>query len=326
MSARALSLKFPNNKHLRAFNIRQDLLAVADLVELCFKDTLDADGRMYIRQMRRTAKSSHLLTLVSSSALSSNLPPGGFVWEESGELVGNLSLIPFVAMGKRRYLIANVAVAPDYRRMGIASELTIAALKKAKQQGADEIWLQADADNQAAQKLYSKMGFISQAQRITWQAKPSPDLGLEQQNSLHIRLQLASDWPQQIEWLKKVYPDNVRWNLPLNFKQFQPGFLATVQRLLGNQHSRQWAATKKGQLLGLLCWQSSSLQADRLWLAIDEKYEEETILDLLAHGHLNLRRGRGLLLNYPANRGESQFRAMGFRPMRQLIWMQYSGN
>lgn len=326
MSSRALSLNQQNKKYLRAFNVRQDLLAVADLVELCFKDTLDDDGRMYIRQMRQTAKSSHLLNIASSSALSGNMPPGGFVWEESGQLVGNLSLIPVLAMGKRRYLIANVAVAPEYRRLGIARELTLAALENAKRKGADEIWLQADANNQAAQKLYLQMGFIARAERITWQTKASPDLGLENKSSIHVRLQRPNDWPQQIEWLKANYPANVHWNLPLNFKQFQPGFLGSMQRLFGDQHSRQWAATKKGRVLGILSWQSSTLHADRLWLASNEKFEEEAILALLAHAHLNLRLGRGLLLNYPANRGESQFRAMGFEVMRHLIWMQYSGN
>lgn len=50
MSARALGLHAELKSNLRSFDMRRDLLAVADLVELCFKDSLDADGRMYIRQ------------------------------------------------------------------------------------------------------------------------------------------------------------------------------------------------------------------------------------------------------------------------------------
>jgi hypothetical protein len=39
-----------SSSHLRAFDVRHDLDAVADLVEVCFADTLDADGRRYIQQ------------------------------------------------------------------------------------------------------------------------------------------------------------------------------------------------------------------------------------------------------------------------------------
>lgn len=306
--------------------MRRDLMAVADLVELCFKDSLDEDGRMYIRQMRRTAQSNQMLALAISAASSSNLPPGGFVWEEAGQLIGNLSLIPVAAFGKRRYLIANVAVHPEHRRKGIASELTLAAIRKVRGSGADEIWLQVDNDNQAAQNLYGQMGFQEQARRITWQAKALPEIALNQLSSINVRLQRPTDWPQQLDWLKNSYPENVQWNLPLNFKQFQPGFLGSMQRLFGDRHSRQWAATRKGQLLGVLSWQSSTLHADRLWLASNAENEAEAILALLAHAHVNLRLGRGLLLNHPAQRGESQFREMGFKPMRHLLWMQFKGN
>ena len=130
MSAQALTVEKAHAAHLRPFDIRSDLSAVADLVELCFKDSLDADGRLYIRQMRRTAKSGHLLNLAAAAGGSSNTPPGGYVWVEADRLVGNLSLIPVFSQGVTRYLIANVAVHPDFRRKGIARALTQAALEK----------------------------------------------------------------------------------------------------------------------------------------------------------------------------------------------------
>ncbi len=323
MNARALSFEGHLEANLRAFDIRKDLLSVADLVELCFKDSLDADGKMYIRQMRRTAQSSKLLTMAIATSLSSEMPPGGFVWTEGQELVGNLSLIPVIAFGLRRYLIANVAVHPNHRRKGIASQLTSAALIKADKSGADEIWLQADKDNQAAQILYTQLGFVEKAQRTTWQTKASQVNSQAIDAQINVRHPRAEDWPQQLEWLKSNYPEHVQWNLPLNFKQFQPGFLGSVRRLLGDRQSRQWAATRGKQLLGILSWQSSSLQADRLWLASSEKNEAEALTALLANAHSKLRMGRSLLLNYPAYRGEDQFRKLGFSPMRNLVWMKY---
>src|SRR3972149_2661349 len=120
MSAQALTLPKPKASQLRPFDLRRDLLPVADLVELCFAESLDADGRLYIRQMRQAAAGPGM-------ALGSATSMSGFVWVEEGSLVGNLSLIPHHYGRRRLYLIANVAVHPDHRRHGIARTLTQAA-------------------------------------------------------------------------------------------------------------------------------------------------------------------------------------------------------
>ena len=64
-----------------------------------------------------------------------------------GRIVGNLSLIPFVRRGHVVYLIANVAVHPDYRRRGIARQLTQTALDYLRQRGVSSAWLQVRDDN-----------------------------------------------------------------------------------------------------------------------------------------------------------------------------------
>ena len=45
----------------------------------------------------------------------------GFVWEEDGSIIGNATLLQSDI--PNRYLVANVAVHPDYRRRGIAKGL-----------------------------------------------------------------------------------------------------------------------------------------------------------------------------------------------------------
>ena len=117
--------------HLRRLNTQRDLESVANLVELCFDDTLDAEGRTYLRNMRESARSAQWTGWVNSLAEYSPTPPSGLVWEENGQLVGNLSLIPIICRGQRCYLIANVAVHPDHRGRGIGRTPTATAASSA---------------------------------------------------------------------------------------------------------------------------------------------------------------------------------------------------
>jgi hypothetical protein len=79
---------FIRSPFLRTLNARQDLNQVADLVELCFAKNMDEDGRMYLQQMRRIAAEAYYLYFTS-------IRLEGFVWEEGGKIIGNVTLIPF---------------------------------------------------------------------------------------------------------------------------------------------------------------------------------------------------------------------------------------
>lgn len=110
-----IAISSSTGEHLRRLDMRRDLAKVADLVELCFFDTLDPDGRQYLNEMRRAAQNASMMRFASSLIDKSPMLPSGYVWEEGGILVGNLSLIPITVKGKRGYMIANVATHPDYR-------------------------------------------------------------------------------------------------------------------------------------------------------------------------------------------------------------------
>lgn len=55
--------------------------------------------------------------------------------------------------------IATIAIHPDYRRLGIGSQLLGYALREAKQKGALRAMLEVRASNMAAQEMYRKFGF-----------------------------------------------------------------------------------------------------------------------------------------------------------------------
>lgn len=320
MCAQALALQPTAASKVRPFNIHKDLLAVANLVELCFAGSLDADGRMYINQMRQAAGNAGILDAVSRR----EMPLGGFVWTEGKRLVGNLSLVPHRHEGKRMHLIANVAVHPDFRRHGIARALTLAALQDVRSRGRQETWLQVDERNPAAVALYRGMGFEERTRRTSWRMYPQRELLAEAKPSA-VRIRRPADWQQQLEWLKASYPRDVRWQLPIDFTLMEPGWRGSLERALSERQLRQWSAESDGKLQGVLCWQSSSLESDRLWLATpaQAEHEEQAVATLLRKAHSTLTPGRSLALNYPAGRAVEALVNAGMHATRTLIWMSY---
>lgn len=322
MTAQVIALPKTEASPLRPFDIRRDLLPVADLVELCFAESLDADGRLYIRQMRQAASSATALALATAGS-GRDLPMGGFVWQEKGIVVGNLSLIPHRFGQRRLYLIANVAVHPDHRRRGIARSLTQAALQDMERRGQRKLWLQADEKNLAAIQLYRGMGFAQRMRRTSWRARPQPGQARDKASAVTVRERRPEDWSAQTRWLKATYPEDVVWQLPLDLKLLQPGWRGAMERAFSERRVAQWSVERDGELLGVLSWQSSSLEADRLWLAAAPEHEDEGIVELLQSTLEELQPGRSLALNYPAGRAANALEASGFQAVRTLIWMSY---
>jgi GNAT superfamily N-acetyltransferase len=312
-----------HNTHLpqnpRPLEMRRDLRAVADLIELCFAPTLDADGHRYIRQMRAAAKNPRAM------GMADRVTPAlhGFVWEEGDQIVGNLSLLPVMAEGRRSYFIANVAVHPDYRRRGIARTLTEAAFQFIRKRGISSTWLQVNEGNLGAIHLYQGFGFKERACRTTWHSTPNaPVIDLPASVSVHPRR--TADWRAQNQWLARMYPKELRWHLPLHPTLLKPGPLGVFNRFFSEKTIRQWSATKNEKLVGAVSWQSSYSQADWLWLAASPQHEALAILSLLSHARRSLRKHRTLAVDYPAGAAVPAFESVGFRPHKTLIWMHTS--
>ena len=209
-------------KQIRPLNPRRDLSHVADLIELCFSDTLDPDGQRYLKRMRQSGQNSGGRWF-DPPPFYVNMTADGFVWQENGEIVGNISLIPFASLGRPIYLIANVAVHPDYRRKGIARALTVAALEQAQSRRIRSIWLQVRDNNDPALRLYKSIGFIERARRTTWTLLPGnfkgevPSWGAHRSTSIH------GIGKTQRKWVRQNYPDELFWYWPISPNAFRPG-------------------------------------------------------------------------------------------------------
>jgi ribosomal protein S18 acetylase RimI-like enzyme len=303
--------------YLRPINLNKDLLAVADLVELCFAETLDDDGRSFIRNMRRSAKNPRYLG--ASNRLTPSLT--GYVWKQDNRLVGNLSLIPIVVENRKSYLIANVAVHPDYRGRGIARALTEAAIEMIRKRRVTTSWLQVRDDNQAAIHLYESFGFTTKAHRTVWHSRSSL-LQSDIPAGHKITNRRRMDWGKQKQALKQLYPSTVRWNLPLDIEMFSPGVIGSVWRGFSENTTRQWSLRRHGSWTASLSYQSSRMQADWLWLAAPSESRGIAIQSLLPHARKVLGTRRTLALNYPAGEDCEALESVGFHPHLTLIWMQ----
>jgi GNAT superfamily N-acetyltransferase len=322
MTIITLPYQQPKHPHLRRFDLRIDLAPVADLIELCFTETLDDEGRRYIRQMRSSARYSGMLHLAAMNPLRDTAPYSGFVWEEDDRIVGNLSQFSMPSRGKKVYLIANVAVHPDYRQRGIARAMTEAALEHSRDQRVDSTWLHVRDDNSQAIEFYRSMGFVERTRRTTWMAKsldgPPPSLV-----GPVVGPRRREHWPQQAYWFEQIHPPEIDWYLPFKRNTLRPGVIGFILRMIEDTRIKQWAVTWQGQLLGVLVWQQARGASDKLWLAAAPEFEEKAISALISNARWEITTRRKLSLEYPAGRAEATFSQLGFSHVQTLIWMEY---
>jgi GNAT superfamily N-acetyltransferase len=306
--------------HLRPLDVRKDLLSVAELIELCFYNQMDPEGREYVRQIRQAGRDARYIRWIPGAHERISFPLHGYVWEEEGRIVGNLSLIPFYRRSAWRYLIANVAVHPDYRRRGIGRYLTEKALEHIEEQGVPTAWLQVRADNTAAYQLYAQIGFEERARRSTWHNSSTDRLRAHPPVTMVVRNRSPEDWPRQASWLQDNYPTEVSWNLAIQIDSLRPGIWPWIRRILSGQPVRHWAVHRAGRLAAALTWEHSLQYADHLWLAAPNG-EEEAVQALLTYARRQMPFSKLLSVNYPAGRSEQAFELGGFHLHNTLVWM-----
>jgi ribosomal protein S18 acetylase RimI-like enzyme len=306
--------------HLRPFDARRDLEPVADLVELCFADTLDKDGREYLSRMRAAARSSTWLGWAAQAEWSQPAM-GGYVWQEGARLVGNVTLIPYFVKGQRFWLIANVAVHPDFRRRGIARRLTQQAINFARQHGSPSVWLHVREENLGAVRLYRDLGFLERARRTSWYQTTNPEL-TDILPDERLVTPGSRFWEQMRAWLRRDYPPELSWHMPLHIGWLNPGLGGSLLRFLYNAVVYQWGLMGGGRLMCSASWQPLGNHSSALWLAAPPDCSSRQVHVLLAYARQIAKSSRSILLDYPARMHEAAIRAAGFTPSQTLIWME----
>ncbi|MFC2028363.1 GNAT family N-acetyltransferase [Chloroflexota bacterium] len=306
---------------LRPLNVVRDLPAVADLVEMCFTETLDSDGHRFIQQMRNAANDNKFLGWAVRFVESSSLPLTGYVWEESDSLVGNISVIPFRKNGEKIYLIANVAVHPDHRLRNIATNLTEVAIEHARQRKAAEIWLQVRHDNSPAINMYQRFGFQEIARRTRWLAVPANQIPLNS-DDLTIRERKSGQWSIHKKWLGRLYPDELNWYQPLEWYLFHPGLIPFIMRFFTESEMQHWIITNRYGIQAVVSRSAEFNRLQRIWVAIPERYDPNALTSLLIHIRGSVAGAHKQVLDFPFGQAQDSIQNAGFSAARTLIWMK----
>lgn len=313
----AVSEAAPRPSGLRPVNPRRDLAAVADLIERAFAGQLDRAGRRMVRDMRAVGRLGPLAPLLGPLFLPSAAFSRGFVWEEAGRVVGNASLLP-VEGHPRRWVLANVAVHPSYRRRGIARRLVAACVEWARERGAREVVLQVKAANAGAQALYASLGFRPLTTRTTW-TRPAGAPRPAAPDS-PARPRRPEEWRAQWALARRLHPEGLVWPYPLEEDLFRPSRLGAWLGLARAQH---WVWAEAGALV-------ASLTARLLWdragwrlaLLVAPEGRGRVEADLLATALADLRPAYApVTLEHPVGLAEDALRDLGFRAEHTLTWM-----
>ena len=311
-----------SDPHIRPIQLRRDLDEVANLVEVCFSDHMDAEGRSYLQNIRRIGREGNSYYLDATSPETSSVPFHGYVWVENGKIIGNITLIYLHKKEQNIYFIANVAVDPAYRNQKIAHRLTERALMHVREHHGHSVILQVREDNPSAIHVYESLGFSEILRRTNWGFNHMPAETKDLPVPVKIKPREKESWPQQKKWLEEIYPEKVTWFLPFQISKHEPGFFTWLSRWLDSESMRFWEAQDDGHLIGFASLEWINAFQDYLWIATSPAFEEMAISALISHTVRHTHNPYKIQVNYPAHRAESAFQNTGMKEINTLIWME----
>ena len=212
---------------------------MAQLLKTVFSDELDSAGQQAFRGAAVSSKPPIFWRL---DPVFSRFTPG-FVWEEDGRIVGNVTLLP--TSSSHRFIIANVAIYPDYRRRGIARALMEVAQKEAQKRGASEIRLQVARNNAAARSLYDSLSYSTLGTLTTWNLLGSRSRrphfeSIPISDGIEVNQLPRSRWRDAYQLDRMTRQADLYWPGPLASDDYRTGLKRRISDFLSGRHFEIW--------------------------------------------------------------------------------------
>jgi len=318
---------------LRPMDPMRDLRGVADLIEDSFADDLDRSGQNALQELRWLSRLKPVLWWMIYTNPEHTDFLSGFVWEETGKVVGNIT-VNRTGVGSRRWLISNLAVARDYRKRGIARGLMYAALELVKEYNGSSVSLQVRIDNEPAKKLYDSLHFreISGTTYLWANYIPTVEIAsLPKRVVLRPRDFSTADAREAYNLACAATPLAAQKEWPLRQRQFRLSGSERINNLfrwmVGSGPWVYWAVEDGQRFIGLVNIQPGGWgQRHQLELTIHPDWRGYLERPLISRAlkYLCRWRNRGITVKHPAYHPEAieVFKEFGFNESQTLVWMK----
>lgn len=315
---------------IRPVNLSTDLARLADLIELVFANSMDSSGRAALREMRYMSKMGpgiRLLSRLNDMAMGIGM---GYVWEEGGQLIGNVSIY---AAGwprdlGRAFIIANVGTHPDYQNRGIAGDLVRQSLDTIRQRGGDRAILQVEVDNEAARHIYRKLGFVEERAWTSWRRSSYSRIPPPLETGYYIRRRRRAEWRDELALARIIRPperSGLGWLCPLHESYFRRPLWKTLLDWL-NLRGIERLVVRDPQTdeLAASLWIENQFTRSQVTLLNDplaDPLAAEALINNLSRRHVR----SALTINHPADdlRVNDLLRRYDFHEVRTLMHMRW---
>ena len=318
---------------LRPMDPLKDLGGVADLIEEAFASELDRSGQSALQELRWLSRLKPVLwwMVYVSSDHSDFL--SGFVWEEDGKIVGNVT-VNRTAPGSRRWLISNLAVAKNYRGRGIATGLMYAGLELVKEYGGTSISLQVRADNRPAKHLYQILNFTEISGISYLDIKHVPRVKpilLPKEVRLRPRNFDSIDARQAYHLANAATPFLAQKEWPLRQSRFHLGpqdrFNSFLRRFWGGGAAAYWVVEAGQRFVSVVNIQPGLFgRPHHIELIVHPDWRGYLERPLVSQAlyYLYPWRNRSIVLKHPSDHLEAIeiYKEFGFQERQTLIWMK----
>ena len=315
-----LPARHPN---LRALDLNRDREDVMRLLKIAFGNQEDLGRRNNSLILTPFMPWKQRLDMVRKGFV-----PGA-VWQDGNQIVGCASLMPAKSIG--RYLIANVAVHPDYRGRGIAQSVVDSLIDHVRNIGGTEIRLQVEQENDRAIHVYRRLGFHTQGAVTSWSASPSAhryvaEELLESSKEYIIRELRSGEWQKAKALANGRFPQTLQWPDPFPDSYYRTNVLSALNNFFDGRAVEPWVLQMQDGLAGMISIRSEWMRWHVLQLSVAEQYRGELELPLLAKAFRLLRTMQRyhIHLDHPANdpTADALFEQFGLQKRRTLAIMR----